>query len=187
MYSDNFKISYNTNMATKSKRIRHLKNKKISNKKKRKIRKKNKTKKTKQRKVGLILDTEKNTERIVKLKLNELLKSGVINDDIYNCIITSGEIFEIIIENKEQNLNLNKDELVKFLLINSQCNYIGKTIISIDDELKRNIPRDFYNCIKLNNLIENVVITQINKGFFRTLTELIKIIMEDPECEDFYI
>ena len=168
-------------MATKSKKMKPLKKKKGTNKKKRKIRNRKKTKKR-----GGLDPTAKYME-IVKLKLNELLKSGVINDDIYNCIITSGDIFEVIIENKEQNLNLNKDELVKFLLINSQCNYIGKTIISIDDELKRNIPRDFYNCIKLNNLIENVVITQINKGFFRTLTELIKIIMEDPECEDFYI
>ena len=121
----------------------------------------------------------------VKNKLHDLLKSGVINDDIYNCIIRSDDIFEITTANIEEGLKLKKDKIVKFLLINSECNYIDKTIILINDNLKKNIDKDFYNCIKSNNLIEEVVIREINKGFFRSLTELIKIIMEEPDCEDF--
>ena len=54
----------------------------------------------------------------------------------------------------------------------------------MDDDIKTNAPKDFYNCVKLNRLIERVVINEINKGFFRNRSELFRIIFESPECFD---
>ena len=47
----------------------------------------------------------------VKTKLHDLLKSGVINYDIYNCIIRKDDIFEITTTKIEEGLKLKKDKL----------------------------------------------------------------------------
>ena len=158
-------------------------NKKLTIVKNKSFRKKKRTKR--KRGVGLLPDKRKIMANKVKTKLFDLMTDGVINDNIYNCIIRSDDIFEITTANIEEGLKLKKDEIVKFLLINSECDYIGKTIKSLEKEIKQNLPKDFYNCIKSNNLIEQVVVNEINKGFFRNSSELVKIIMTEPECEDF--
>jgi hypothetical protein len=134
--------------------------------------------------VGLVPDRRKIMEGKVKVKLEELQERGVIDKDMLESLKRSGEIFDITHANIEEGRNLNLDEIVKFLLINSDCNYIGKTIEYLDDDIKTNAPKDFYNCVKSNKLIEGVVINEINKGFFRNTSELFRIIFESPECYD---
>ena len=80
-------------------------------------------------------------------------------------------------------MKLKTKDLVKYLLINSECNYIGKTIGVLEDDIRSN-SSEFFRCVKKNNLIERVVIQEINKGAFRSIGELFKIILEQPECGD---
>tara|TARA_B100000963_G_C22561436_1_gene641560 strand:- start:612 stop:1115 length:504 start_codon:yes stop_codon:yes gene_type:complete len=134
--------------------------------------------------VGLVPDRRKIMEGKVKKRLEKLQESGVIDEDMLKSLRRSGDIFEITQANIDEGMNLEVDELVKYLLINSDCNYIDKTIEYMDDDIKTNAPRSFYNCVKLNRLIERVVIEQINKGFFRNRSELFRIIFESPECFD---
>lgn len=134
--------------------------------------------------VGLVPARRKIMETRVINKLNNLQESGVIDKDMLRYLKGSGEIFEITHANIEEGMHLNVDEIVKFLLINSDCNYIGKTIEYIDEDIKTNAPNSFYVCVKSNKLIERVVIEQINKGFFRNRSELFRIIFKSPECLD---
>ena len=148
--------------------------------------KKNKIKKKKtqtKKGIGILPDRRKLMDKAIRGELKKLLKNNVIDKDLYDCIISSGDIFDITVANIEQDMKLKTKDLVKYLLINSECNYIGKTIGVLEDDIRSNSP-EFFRCVKKNNLIERVVIQEINKGAFRSIGELFKIILEQPECED---
>ena len=173
---------FGKNKRSKHKQSKHKQRKySIKQKKKRTISKRQ-TKKNSG--VGLVPDRRKIMEGKVKKKLEKLQESGVIDKDMLKSLKRSGEIFEITQANIDEGMNLNVNEIVKFLLINSDCNYIGKTIEYMDEDIKTNAPKSFYECVKSNKLIERVVINEINKGFFRNRSELFRIIFESPECLD---
>ena len=123
----------------------------------------------------------------VNERFSKLLENDVIKRDYYDCLLGSGDISAFTIINFEQNMNLKLDEMVKFILINSECDYITNTINNLDKEVKENLPKDFYDCMKRNNSIERLVITEINKGSFRGYGELTKMLMYLPECESISI
>jgi hypothetical protein len=170
------------NKQSKHKQSKHKQRKNSIKQKKKRTISKRQTKKNVG--VGLVPARRKIMETRVINKLNNLQESGVIDKDMLRYLKGSGEIFEITQANIDERMNLNVDEIVKFLLINSNCDYISKTIEYIDEDIKTNAPNSFYVCVKSNKLIERVVIEQINKGFFRNRSELFRIIFESPKCLD---
>ena len=137
--------------------------------------KKNKIKKKKhsENKVLEYYHRRKLSDKGIRRELKKLLKNNVIDKDLYDCIIHSGDIFDITVANIEQDMKLKTKDLVKYLLINSECNYIGKTVGILEDDIRSNSP-EFYRCVKENNLIERVVIQEINKGAFRSEVNFLK-------------
>ena len=113
-------------------------------KRNRKTQKKQRSKR-KTRGVGLRIIPEIQMSKLVTKRLKKLLQNGMIEQELYDCILDSGEILPIVEMELRRNRRAEVETIVKKVLTSS-CNYVDNTVEILEQIIKNNLPNEFYEC-----------------------------------------
>ena len=142
---------------------------------------KKKRSKRKSRGVGLRIIPEIQMSKLVTKRLKKLLQNRMIEKELYDCILDSGEILPIVEMELRRNRRAEVETLVKKVLTSS-CNYVDNTVEILEQDIKANLPNEFYECLMENDTIKRTVEQELRKKGFRTISELLRILEESSDC-----
>ena len=137
--------------------------------------------KRKSRGVGLRIIPEIENVKIGNKKIKKMLQNGMIEQELYDCILDSEEILPIVEMELRRNRRAEVETIVKKVLTSS-CNYVDNTVEILEQIIKDNLPNEFYECLMENNTIKRTVEQELRKKGFRTISELLRILEESSDC-----
>lgn len=79
---------------------------------------------------------------------------------------------------------MEEDEIFRFLLLNSECDFRKDLIVRLKDIFKKDVDNKTNECLKQNREIENLVDRAIRLNWNYNPSELSKIIITESECFD---
>lgn len=122
--------------------------------------------------------------RKTEIMLKKYLKNGVISQEFYDCVVSNKEIKNIVFSSLEESRIMEADEIFKFLLLNSECDYRKDLIVRLKDIFKEDVDNKTNECLKQNREIENLVDRAMRLNWNYNPSELSKIIITESECFD---
>lgn len=114
--------------------------------------------------------------------LKKHLKNGVISQEFYDCVVSNKEIKNIVFSSLEVSRIMEADEIFRFLILNSECDFRKDLIVRLKDIFKQDVDNKTNECLKQNREIENLVDKAMRLNWNYTPDELSKIIITDSEC-----
>ena len=120
------------------------------------------------------------TEKMLK----KHLKNGVISQEFYDCVVSNKEIKNIVFSSLEVSRIMEADEIFRFLLLNSECDFRKDLTVRLKDIFKKEVGNKINECLEQNEDIENLVDRAMRLNWNYNPSELSKIIITDSECFD---
>jgi len=78
--------------------------------------------------------------------LKKHLKNGVISQEFYDCVVSNKEIKNIVFSSLEVSRIMKEDEIFRFLLLNSECDFRKYLTVRLKDIFKQDVDNKTNEC-----------------------------------------